>query len=288
MTGVSLLCIDPALGRLDYHLLSDQTLMEMLIDGIWQKDKEKLFDTNGNFIDACEWMGVKCEGDRVTHIIALHMEFRRKMFPFWYIPPLVEKFVAEYRYFHGTLNTNDLPRGLRNFNVAYNKLNGTLSLRELPRSLEKFRVYINLFSGSVAFADLPQSLKVFDAGGNQFSGEISWNAIPPKLKYLNLWRNALTGSINIERLPASMQSIVLSANAFSGDFTMLSIPKNIEIKIIQNQLSGRAILAKQTGNMHFTLAHDCITSVVDENGEKHEWHNDIMQYFALLFGKLPI
>ena len=63
------LTVDPSLGRLDYSLLSDQTLMEILIDGFDEKTKKRYQDERGMYLGVCEWPSIKCDcDDRVIEI----------------------------------------------------------------------------------------------------------------------------------------------------------------------------------------------------------------------------
>ena len=65
-----LLSVDPSIGRVDYSLMSDQTLMEMLIDGIDDNTKNKYKDNDGIYLDVCEWACIKCDEDqRVIEIV---------------------------------------------------------------------------------------------------------------------------------------------------------------------------------------------------------------------------
>ena len=42
-------------------MLSDQTLMEILVEGFSELTKEKLQEADGTFRDVCQWTGVKCD-----------------------------------------------------------------------------------------------------------------------------------------------------------------------------------------------------------------------------------
>ena len=52
---IHLLSVDPSLGRVDYSALSDQTLIELLIDGFDDVTKEKYQDNEGTYLNVCEW-----------------------------------------------------------------------------------------------------------------------------------------------------------------------------------------------------------------------------------------
>ena len=271
--------VDSALGRLDYHSLPHQALMEMLIDGMEEGQVDEYKDENGNLIDVCEWRGIECADDRVEFLHISYKWFTEKRFPFEFIPPRVDLCEAEGCNLHGTLDTAVLPSGLEVFDVSVNELYGTLNLKSFPREMQKIRVYDNALTGSLALADLPQSLKEFDAGLNKFSGEIYLNDLPPPLERLSIDQNALTGSISIETLPMSIQKIDLSENSFLGDIHVHTFPQSLQrIDLSGNALSGKAILSKTSGAMHFRMVMGrTVSSVVDENGDKHVWHDDIMK-----------
>ena len=56
-----------SLGRINYSLLSDQQLAELLIADIGRP--ELFHDSDGSFKDVCHWKGVKCnENDEVENV----------------------------------------------------------------------------------------------------------------------------------------------------------------------------------------------------------------------------
>ena len=278
MISTAILCVDQALGRLDNHSLSDQALMEMLIDGMEEEHKELYQDENGNFLDVCEWEGIECADDRVEYLFLAFRKFTEKPFPFNFIPPHVQTFRASDCNLHGTLETGVLPSGIKLLNVESNALHGTLSLKAFPRAMEKIWVTWNALTGSLVLSDLPQSLKKFGADFNKFCGEIDLNDLPPALENLSIGGNALTGSINIESLPDSIRHIDLSENAFSKDFRMCMFPPElIDIDVTGNPLSGTVVLLKAEGPTLFDFRFDGLLLVVDENGDKHEWHDKLLK-----------
>ena len=53
---LKLCCIDPALGRLDYDSLSDQALMEMLVDNLHPTQKKLTIKTHAIGLRSAAWM----------------------------------------------------------------------------------------------------------------------------------------------------------------------------------------------------------------------------------------
>ena len=253
--------LDPSLGRLNYESLSDQVLMEMLIDGMSEDEKEWYQDDNGNFLDVCQWNAglgeFKCANDRVSRIRFEGSEFSEKQFPFEFTPPLVTHFEIIGCSIHGTLNTLYLPRTLIVFEANLTELHGSLN-----------------------FSALPDTLVTFDVHENNFSGEVNLNNLPVALENLDVSHNNLSGSIDIERLPPSLATVDLSSNGFTGDFRLLSFPQTLLTLIIMNcPLSGTAVLRKASGEMPFVIENFDFTKVVDEDGEVHAWERDIVEEY---------
>ena len=275
------LAIDPSLGRLDYDSLSDQALMEMLIDQMDTKEKNYFQDDNGNYKDVGEWPGVQCsesDDERVVTIELSGLTFSPKQFPFKFIPPMVSYFGASQSNVQGTLEASHLPSKLTALYISHNKLHGPLNFAEFPRQMEKMHINANKFCGSLQLADLPRSLKDFIADKNQFCGEINLNDLPPAMEEFDVSNNILTGSVHIERLPEGVKDIILSYNSFLGTFRLMAITENLSyIDVRGNALSPTAVLGDVKtsvhGEAHF-LIHG-IATVVDANGNVHAWSDDL-------------
>ena len=276
--------VDPSLGRLDYESLSDQALMEMLVDGLVEFHKRVFQDANEHFHDVCEWAGIECNDGRVEKVNLQERKvnkFTAKKFPFEFIPPLVVSFKAYKTNMHGTLDPADLPVNLKILRVYENSLHGSLSFKAFPRKMEDITIFKNNFHGSIQLSDFPSSLMQLDAENNSFCGEVCLNDLPPRMQWLQISANKLTGSINIERLPASIQVINLSKNEFSGEFRMLSIPRSLyRLNIQNNAFKETIVLAKASGNMHFALHADPVKSVLDQAGNVHKWQAHISRMQA--------
>ena len=275
--------IDPALGRLNYESLSDQTLMEMLFDGLNTKDKRRLQDGNGSYADACEWkygfhIAVQCTDELVTQIFMKARSFSSKPFPFNFIPPKTRSFTVKDCGIQGTLETALLPVHLSKFSVADNKLYGTIDFQAFPNTIQCIYIYGNAFSGSCVLADLPRTVVVFNAKKNNFCGSLSLDQLPLAMEMLIVSENNFTGSIDIARLRRRVEHVDLSQNAFSGDFRLLTFPDYLETICIRGNAIKKAVLRGSSGEMFFTLQHDSITEVVDETGRRHSWAETVLNY----------
>ena len=58
------------LSRVDTHSLSDQSLMEPLVENMSIHLLKQLRYGSGYFIDACEWRGVECDED--SRVLEIH------------------------------------------------------------------------------------------------------------------------------------------------------------------------------------------------------------------------
>ena len=62
-------CIEPSIGRIDRSMLTDQMLLELLIDGLSMADKEEFMDGNGTYLPVSDLKGIRCDAnDNVTNI----------------------------------------------------------------------------------------------------------------------------------------------------------------------------------------------------------------------------
>ena len=88
---ILLRAVDPYLGRVEYTSLSDQTLMEMIIEGFDEESKRKYQDKHGMYLDVCEWDGIKCyEDESVAEIKTDGFEATGSLL-LCYIPPKVKR-----------------------------------------------------------------------------------------------------------------------------------------------------------------------------------------------------
>ena len=84
-----LLSADPSLGRLDYSLLSDQTLMEMLIEKFDDETKKEYQGKHGMYKDVCEWECVECDDHEEVVEIDINSRYVSGSLDLCYVPPKV-------------------------------------------------------------------------------------------------------------------------------------------------------------------------------------------------------
>ena len=83
--------VDPSIGRVDCSLLSDQTLMEMLIDGFDDETKQEYQDKDGMYLDACRWSCVTCDDDQGVIQIDIESYDVKGSLELCYAPPNVKE-----------------------------------------------------------------------------------------------------------------------------------------------------------------------------------------------------
>ena len=273
---------DSSLGRIELSLLSDQTLMELLFDGMKDDFKELIQDEHGNFKDISEWdYFIKFNDESVSEILITHKLYTDKQFPFECIPPRVIEFNAVHSNLHGTVDPSVLPLRLLCFQVPENKLHGSINLGEFPETLERLEIWKNAFCGNLDLSVLPAPIITFKASHNSFSGDVNLNNLPSAIQELNLNRNVLSGSVSIKNLPETITNLQMEGNMFEGDFELLEIPSSLEfLNIWCNQWDrkGKIVFPRQVRErkIHFELWSHC-TAVVDECGNTHPWEKEILE-----------
>ena len=110
------LSVDPSLGRIDYSLMSDQALMEMLIEGFDDESKKRYQDSHGMYLDVCELSRISCDDDERVVEIALDSGSITGSLELCYVPPKV----------------NDL--SIRSWGKS--ELTGSANLARLPDGME--------------------------------------------------------------------------------------------------------------------------------------------------------
>mmetsp|Transcript_33682 Transcript_33682/g.52658 ORF Transcript_33682/g.52658 Transcript_33682/m.52658 type:complete len:243 (-) Transcript_33682:113-841(-) len=225
--------IDSSLGKIDKSTLSQQTLMELLVENL-NKSTNVFLDPNGSYMEVSTWHGVTFRDDSVK-VIDWHFEFSDRggscvhpggSIDLQWIPGTVISFHIGYLKLEGSVDTVVLPRGLERLRLDANKFCGTFLTEHLPRGLTHVGISRNNLSGSLDMTCLPAALREFIALGNSFSGTVDLTKLPGTLEQLSLSKNALEGSVNLENLPRPMKHIELHLNRFQQDVIRLPSSPN--------------------------------------------------------------
>ena len=235
------LTVDPHLGRLDYNLLSDQALMEMLIEGFPENVKKRYQDEHGMYKDVCEWRDVSCDADQ--RVVSIKKgSLRTGSIALAYIPPGVITFRVLQARVSGTLPTDKLPHSMKTFNIGRNNFDGTVNLTSLPPNLVALSIQTNVFTGSADFSHLPESLK-------------------------GLWmhKNKFSGRLHLENLSERLLNLDVSNNEFTGDFYC---PETLRcfVTVKGNAFNPIATLHREA---NISLCNCGVERVVDEEGKEH-------------------
>ena len=274
-TFVFLQAVDPSLGRFDRNALTDQMLMELLIEPFDGPSKQRFLDSAGHIADACVWLGVFCSdaGDVESVFIS------EKVAPsinLQFLPSKLLCFSIRGHALDGSLDVHDLPATLMDYDIADNKICGELDLPALPRAMRLLCVEFNLLTGTLDLKSLPPSLETFYGASNQFTGSISLTSLPEGLEELSLSNNMLSGEICLDSLPLMLQEIRLDRNHLTGEFSFRFPPStSFYITARQNRFVGTAVVYRGGENNARILPNAGLTSIVDENRKEFQlWHDE--------------
>ncbi|KNH08097.1 hypothetical protein XU18_1313 [Perkinsela sp. CCAP 1560/4] len=137
--------VDPSLGRLDYASLSQQALMEMVIEGI--ANKEKICGDVDEPTDIEEWEGVTIEDGQVVEIAWRQFRLRGALHLEW-LPSSVRKVLVSCNKLTGTLDCASLPTSLKKLNIGCNAFTGLINMESLPEGMEEISVHCNDLSAN--------------------------------------------------------------------------------------------------------------------------------------------
>ena len=128
-----------SLGRLDYTLLSDQTLMEMLFEGLNEESKKGYQDEKGMYLDVSEWSCVKCDDDQRAIEIRIDSGHVSGSLALRYVPPKVKalKIISAENRLTGSVDLTQLPDKMENLTLSNNQLTGEINLTQLPDGMQK-------------------------------------------------------------------------------------------------------------------------------------------------------
>ena len=237
------LSVDPSLGRVDYRLLSDQTLMEMFIEGLDEDTENKYQDSEGMYLDVCDWSCIECDDD--DRVIEIHigsgivsgsLEMR-------YLPPKVQRLNLAENQLTGEIDLKQLPDRVQSLDLSDNQLTGEMDLTRLPDGMERLELSSNRFIGEIDLTGLPDGMNGLYLNNNQFTGEIDLTQLPTELRWLDVSRNQLSGSIIINELPGDMFGLDLGKNRFNA----VAVVESVKQGFINLKESGVMTVVDESG-----------------------------------------
>ena len=257
-----LLGVDASLGRLDYSLMPDQALMEMLVEGLNDETKKKYQDKHGMYLDVCEWSGINCDAhQRVIRIsigIDVSSENVRSLLELRHVPPEVKVLKISSMpggKLTGSFDLTQLPCGMEHLYIHYNQLTGAIDLAQLPGGMKELYLNCNQLTGAIDLTQLPGGMKELYLNYNQLTGAIDLTQLPGGMETLFLRNNQLTGVVDLTQLPGEMNSLWLNNNQLSGAIDLTQLPGGMKtLWLNNNQLSGPLIIKRLPSTMHTLIA----------------------------------
>uniref|UniRef100_A0A7S4KL04 Leucine-rich repeat protein n=1 Tax=Paramoeba aestuarina TaxID=180227 RepID=A0A7S4KL04_9EUKA len=165
---VSVTAIDDVLGKVEKSSLSQQTLMELLIQNT--EEKANVCRDEASPAEATKWYGIISDKrEQVTHLLWGYKSLRGSIQLEW-LPLRVVSVQLNNNGFVGTVCLTELPESLLRLSLSDNKFQGAVDLRRLPNRLELLQLELNGFSGETDFTQLPVSLKLLNVSSTKLSG----------------------------------------------------------------------------------------------------------------------
>ena len=231
--------------------------MQTLISGFNSEHFGQFTDAAGEFLDVCDWPGIKCtEAKDILYIDWISQEW-----------------------VNGSISLDSLPPTLLGCNLGHPsafdeaELIETLSAALLPRALEILNLERNAFFGSIAFVSLPRALCMLNVRFNNFVGSADLRALPQKLKFLTVAHNNFCGEIDLRGLPSELGVLRLESNAFEGKISIDRLPKTLyQMDVSSNELSGRLDFSNLPINLQYMeLSQNDFDEVDAADVPKHVW-----------------
>ena len=242
------LTADPSLGRVDCSSMSDQTLMELLIDGFDDETKKLYQDCKGMYLDVCKWSSVKCDANGRVVKIGIHSSNVSGSLALCYIPPKVKVLMRT------TWNRR--------------KLTGSVDLTQLPDAMEHLNLCNNELSGEIDLTHLSDRMYYLNLENNNLTGKIDLTQLPDGMGHLNLSNNHLSGEIDVTHLPSGMERLFLNHNQLAGPLFITRVPQWMKmIDLRGNNFDAIAAIDSKT-DASIKLEGSGVTSVVDGNGRE--------------------
>ena len=238
------------LGRLDYASLSTQALMEILIEGI--ENREVICGSRQEPADIDEWRGVEYLQKQPVDISEKYFNIR------WFnlglvgtidlqwLPPTIILFIVFRNRLSGSLNLAGLPPSMLVLDLSCNEFSGEIDLCHLPTEIKELKLVHNQLSGSLNIEKLPQSIETLYLGDNHFSGTVCFRYLPAGLQNLSVSNNKLSGVVHLTHVPVKMKYLWLSMNNFEGETDFSQLPAGLSaLDVSATNLSGEIVVGNR-------------------------------------------
>ena len=240
------LSVDPSLGRVNYSLMSDQTLMEMFIEGFDEDTENKYQDSEGMYLDVCDWSCTKCDDAERVIQAEMHSTDVSGSLDLCYIPPKMKGLkITSFgnSKLTGSIDLTHLPHGMQILALESHHLTGGSDLTQFPDEMKYLKLRNKQFTGEIDLTHLSDGMHTLNLKENEFTGEIDFAHLPDRMKYLTLSSNQFTGEIDLEHLPDRMEHLSLDDNQFTGEVNLTHISRKMkELHLQKNQLTGEVDL----------------------------------------------
>ncbi|KNH04394.1 leucine-rich repeat protein [Perkinsela sp. CCAP 1560/4] len=234
----------PSIGRVDYASMSQQLLMELVVNEIG--DKSPFLDENSNFHLLAEWPGVFLndtgEVQAIDWCVGLTIDFgKHGTIHLHWLPATTSDVKISFGSLSGVLKTASLPQPIHTLVVTGNHLNGQFRIENLPRGMEEVGISSNRFIGTLNIPTLPRGIKKFAASNNAFSGTLNLTTLPPGIEELILSENKFVGSVALPVVPRTLRMICLEGNSLCQEELRIDLHPTISIITLRGNTIGKLV-----------------------------------------------
>ena len=265
---------------MDMSSLDDQSMLELLVERMTGKTKERFQDDHGDFLDKCDWFGIKCDSEGAIHTMRQNGHFKtfEGMVDLGFLPPSIKNLEIAYaKKCSGSLDTRILPSCLEELSFTYNAHYGTVLLSKLPETMKLLDIAGNDFEGTCDLTGLPQTLKYLSLSDNQFYGEITLTKLPDQLKEIHIAKNKFEGNISFASLPSNLRDLGISQYLFECYFHLINPPANLQyFQASSNKFEGTAVIHDSCEKFVF-LRNNGIEAIVNQEGKPYESTTGMLQ-----------
>ena len=252
------------IGRVDKASLSTQTLMEIFISGI--ENKEVICGSAEEPEDIDQWTGFSYSQEQPADAAEKHLNinwYKRHLvgtIDLQWLPTTIFSVTIYDSKLSGSLNLAVLAPSIRFLNLGGNDFSGEIDLHHMPAEIEEITLSDNQLTGSLNLEELARSIQALYLRKNHFSGTVCLRHLPPSIVELSISENELSGSVNLTRLPVTLKFLCLHRNNFGGRTDFSRLPKDLNVLNIScTNLAGEISVRNRT--TRFLVGHSNVELV---------------------------